>query len=304
MCGPHQGCGTQDGGAACTCASTICAQAGTTCQSAQTLATCAIDGNGCVYIESTTTCPSPQSCSGAAPSASCSLTCTNSCVQGQTTCVSGGLATCAMGSNGCWAYGVPAPCPGVRQACTGTAGAAACTCTVDPVCTAVGAVCAAASTVANCAQDAQGCFYEASSTACSGNNSLCLNAACVPCMGTTNVPNARVGVCGTGQQCCGVLSQTGQGTSPNCTGGVSSQCVPAGNCQDQPPTECTAGDYTLRLCTASADCASDVQWHINDAGMEASVSRTYCCNFGVVDAGSPFWCTNKLGQLAATTCLP
>src|SRR5580658_1692158 len=122
-------------------------------EDAQTLATCMVDGSGCPYVATTSTCSNSQSCSGMAPSAACSLTCTRSCSQGQTTCVSGGLATCTQGSNGCWAYGSPVACGGVRQTCTGTAGSAACTCMTDPVCRSVAPSCASASAVADCAQN-------------------------------------------------------------------------------------------------------------------------------------------------------
>jgi len=127
-CGPNQACTGTGSASACACVPSICTGAGAACQDGQTLATCTVDGNGCPYVHSTAPCPSSESCSGTPPSAACSLTCSSSCSQGQTACVSGGLATCTQGGNGCWAYGTPAACPKPNQSCTGSAGSAACTC--------------------------------------------------------------------------------------------------------------------------------------------------------------------------------
>src|SRR5207237_3993276 len=90
-----------DAGASCTCNASLCTQQGTACQDSQTVATCSVDSSGCPYVASTAMCSAPKSCAGTAPTAACSLTCTNSCSPGQTSCVSGGLATCSLGSNGC-----------------------------------------------------------------------------------------------------------------------------------------------------------------------------------------------------------
>jgi hypothetical protein len=205
-CGPHQTCtAAADAGAACRCNSSICSQTGSVCQDGQTLATCATDSDGCLYVASTTTCTSPQTCSGMAPSAACSLTCSNSCTQGQTSCVSGSLATCTLGSNGCFAYGTAVAC-GVHQSCTGSAGSTQCICNTDPVCSAVGNVCSNSSTSVNCAQDGDGCFYQASSTSCTngacGGGQCCTNACS---NGATQCPSnssTQLQTCGTGGNGC------------------------------------------------------------------------------------------------------
>jgi hypothetical protein len=90
----------------------------------------------------------------------------NGCSQGQTACVSGGLATCTLGSNGCWAFGTPVGCASAHQTCTVSAGLPACTCKTDPVCTAAGNTCAGSTMLANCGQDQQGCFYASTMLTC------------------------------------------------------------------------------------------------------------------------------------------
>jgi hypothetical protein len=174
-CGSNQSCtvGGADAGAmaSCTCKASACTQVGMICQDTQTLGTCAKDADGCFYVSSTSMCATPKSCSGIAPGAVCSLTCSDSCTQGQTSCVSGGLATCTVGSNGCRSYGAPAAC-GAHQSCTGAAGAAACTCNTDPVCTAAGTACSDSTHQVACASDSQNCVYQ------SGAPSACPNGAC------------------------------------------------------------------------------------------------------------------------------
>jgi hypothetical protein len=179
-CGSHQACtNTASGSASCTCVPSVCAQQGEGCQDKQTLVTCNVDQNGCLYVASIVTCPSSQSCSGTTPNAACSSTCTGSCAETQTACVPGGLATCSDANGACWAYGTPVGC-GPHQGCTGTAGSAACTCNVDPVCASVGAACVTPSTIANCAQDAQGCFYQSWSSSSSCVPGTCSGGRCQP----------------------------------------------------------------------------------------------------------------------------
>jgi hypothetical protein len=178
-CGPHEACTAKGGTAMCACTSNQCMQEGSVCENGTTLAKCAVDANNCPYVASTSTCSSPQSCTGVPPSASCALTCTSSCTPGQTSCVSGGLATCALGSNGCYAYGAPVPCASPHQTCTGTAGSAACTCNVTPPCTTTGKVCASANVLETCSTDSQGCVYGSANTTCTN---ACYSGACTYCI--------------------------------------------------------------------------------------------------------------------------
>jgi sulfatase modifying factor 1 len=291
-CGSYQTCTGAGSGAACTCTSSICVQAGSVCSNGQTLATCAVDGDGCPYTASTSTCPSPESCSGTAPSAACSLTCSSSCTQGQTACISGGLATCAQGSNGCWAYGTPVACGGVRQTCTGPSGSAACTCNASSLCSSAAAACANPSLIAVCAQDAYGCFYEGSSSPCSGSTPVCLNGACVQCgsgqmwcsssaqpqtcdsSGTWqnatacsgSTPLCSSGVCGCvpgALQCSGGDVQTcgtnnEWGTAVACAG--SSACAGPGLCETTTGPSCQASGAGLSNCGSSGEnCCTSVE---------------------------------------------
>jgi sulfatase modifying factor 1 len=228
------------------CGSSVCAQVGTVCQDNQTLVTCAVDANHCLSVASTSKCNSPQSCSGMAPNGACSLTCSSSCTQGQTSCVSGGLATCTLGSNGCWAYGAPIACPGTRQACGGTAGAAVCKCNVDALCKAAGSVCTNTTTVANCAADAQGCFYASSSPACAAGTPFCNGAGvCGVCQnGTTRCSFNGVETCGAGAWGAAIACPA---STPTCGG--------AGVC-GAPPSCKTAGAGRTNCGASSESCCT------------------------------------------------
>jgi formylglycine-generating enzyme required for sulfatase activity len=164
-----------DGGS---CALSECSQAGAQCRDNQTLVSCAIDAMGCPYVQSMETCPMDTPfCAGMSPSAACSSTCSDSCSQGATSCVSGALATCVKGSNGCFAYGTAVPC-GSRQSCTGAPGSAACTCNADPNCSGAGTVCAGAAVV-TCLQDPSGCWYGSVPSLCPSPSPICSNGNCV-----------------------------------------------------------------------------------------------------------------------------
>ena len=258
-CGAHQAC-TGGSAPSCACTSSICAQAGAVCQDGQTLATCTIDGSSCPYVASTSTCPGAQSCSGTAPSAACSLTCTSSCTSGQTSCVSGGLATCTLGTNGCWAYGPPATCPSAYQTCTGSAGSAACTCKADAVCTTVGPACVSNSSLASCARDGYGCVYKASSSTCSngacsgpsGSAACCTNTCTIgaapACLSTSST---QIQACATGGNGCTALSATACSSGLVCERYATPACVdpnwaewPVPNDVTEDPGSPNAASYT------------------------------------------------------------
>jgi hypothetical protein len=211
-----------------------------------------------------------MSCSGMAPSAGCSLTCTNSCTPGQTSCVAGGLATCTLGSNGCYSYSTPAAC-GPHQACTGSAGSAACTCEAAPSCSTTGTACASASAYVTCQADANGCLYTTGTTttcpngACygaAGSAQCCTNAcqAGSSCQGNTPV------TCAVGTNGC-LASTQGQGcagATPNCTGGsctgscsgaagscATGYCCSGGTCVANSVLACQASGGSCMSCTGS-----------------------------------------------------
>jgi hypothetical protein len=204
-----------DGG----CKPSVCAQVGTVCQGTQTVATCAKDANGCYYVASTAPCTMPDTCSGMPPNAMCSATCSDSCVQNQTTCLPGGLATCVRGSNGCLAYGTPTAC-GTHQSCTGAPGSAACTCNAYPPCTTVGKTCADGSTLATCMQDAQNCVFEMGTTPCT--NGACSAGACC-----TNACTSGTTNCSTP-----TTLQTCTAGSNGCTAWTSTSCAAGVTCSE------------------------------------------------------------------------
>lgn len=241
-CPADEACTVTNDVASCGCQPSACTQPGKLCQDSQTLATCTQDANGC-YQMATTSCASPQVCSGLQPDASCALTCADSCTAAQTTCLQGGKATCTRGTNGCLAFGTPAPC-GPHQTCASSGGSASCACNAS-VCTAAGNTCADSVTLATCASDAQGCFYEASTMTCSAS---CVDAKCGCTPGSTQ--------CGSGNttETCAANGtwSTGQ-VVPNSCGAV---CTPGstGGC---------ASTTALQTCSntgvwSSTPCGSDV----------------------------------------------
>lgn len=114
-------------------------------------------------------------------------------------------------------------------------------------------------------------------------------ATCDPDAGAYPVDctgSSAAGQCGS-QLCCGTLV-LGGGIIPNCSASsLTASC--AASCTDTPPgalSNCT-GSYSVRLCNAAADCASDT-------------GRPSCCSFG----SSPVaWCVDTTTALGGT-CLP
>ncbi len=145
-------------------------------------------------------------------------TCANSCSQGQTLCVSGGLATCSQGSKGCWAYGAPVACPSTHQGCTGSVGSAACTCNPSSVCTALGSTCENTSTQAICQQDSQGCFFEATASSCIDGacsaGACCANACTSAATACSPSSSTAIESCATGSNGCTAW------TSSSCASGL------------------------------------------------------------------------------------
>ncbi len=292
-CGSNQACtvGGTDAGAtaSCTCKASACTQGGTLCQDPQTLATCAKDADGCYYVASTSTCAMPKSCSGMAPGAACSLTCSDSCTQGQTSCVSGGVATCTLGSNGCRAYGAPMAC-GAHQSCTGAAGAAACTCNADPVCSAVGSACANATTLATCAKDAQNCMYESASMTCTNgacSSGACCTNGCSP--GQTTCVNGALATCTLGANgCWAYATAVACGTHQSCTGAAGAAAC---TCN---ASICTSAQNTCADPATLATCAIDAQNCAYESG-------TMACTNGACSGNK--CCTNAC-TIGATQCSP
>ena len=270
-CGTHQACAIKGGTAACGCTASTCTLAGTVCQDAQTVATCTQDADGCLYVASTSSCTMPMSCSGMAPNAGCSLTCSNSCTQGQTTCMAGGLATCTLGANGCWAYAAPVAC-GARQTCGGTAGTATCSCNTDPTCSAVGMTCASPTSLATCAKDPQGCFYVAMSTTCSNgacSAGACCTNTCTP--GEKTCMPGGLATCVQGANGCWAYGAAAAcGSRQTCTGAAG-----AGACTCN--TDPVCGNSTGNICpttSTTATCSVDGQNCIYESASSTCTNQT------------------------------
>lgn len=236
-CGTHQTCTSAGSSATCTCDASPCEQAGTVCQDSATVDTCVKDTNGCLYVASTDPCVSPKSCGGLAPTAACALTCSNSCTAGQASCVGGDLATCTLGSDGCYALGTPAPCPSTNQSCTGAAGSAMCTCN-GSTCTSTGSMCGTSTEQVICSEDSQGCFYQSGTVTCPYvcSAGVC-GGVCVP--GTTQCCDMTKGECGA----TGYSGNGGQTT-----------CEPSG----------VAIDVTTPDVVQTEVCLSTGEWSVGD----------------------------------------
>ena len=98
------------------------------------------------------------------------------------------------------------------------------------------------------------------------------------------------GGCGT-QSCCGTLVFDGGATTTNCyVPKLTAGCTDT--CNDNFPAAVAScrGAYTVRLCTAGADCAGDL------------AGNTYCCNFGS-PPGSFNWCVAGTIAAVANSCV-
>jgi hypothetical protein len=275
-CGTNQTCtvtGPAGATASCTCNSTQCAEAGTVCQNAKTLATCAKDANGCFYVAATSPCATPTSCSGMAPGAACSGTCSDSCTQGQTACSPGGLETCALGSNGCWTYAAPVAC-GAHQSCTGTAGAAICTCNNVPGCIAPGASCATVTSLVTCSTDAQNCVYQSASSACSN----CVGGDCCTdqCTGSSCVAGGLATCVVGGDGCKAYSAAVACGVHQTCTGAAG---IAACTCNTDPICDAvgTACADSMTLATCSMDARNCVYESATSQCVNGACSAGACC---------------------------
>lgn len=210
-CSPGQACTfTEDAGASCACALNACGpDGGTACENAGAiLDTCSVDSKGCAYVSASGPCPSGEFCSGQAPNAACSSTCTPSCTSGQTECVTGGLATCTSVNN-CLEWGAAVAC-GPHQQCQGAVGSAQCTCAIDPVCQGAASYCENG-TLVTCTTDSNGCAYQQTSQACSsgacevsGSTASCCAQACNgTCATLDTVHGIFVSASSTGASGCG-----------------------------------------------------------------------------------------------------
>jgi hypothetical protein len=282
QCGANRMCSVTAGVAACACVGTICSEAGEACQGGATVATCAKDANGCLYVASRMTCASPMVCAGTAPDVACSLKCSNTCTAGQKSCVSTEIATCALGSNGCDSYSPAVACASVNESCTGTAGSASCSCLVDPVCHTVGNTCSSNDTMTTtCAADAQGCIYNAGSKTCT--NGACSNGACCTnsCTeGQKTCVSGNIETCTLGSNGCWAYGAAGCPTHETCTGAAgSAQCTCA-------PSACTSAADFCSSTSVRTNCAQDGP---TKCFYEPSPTTTTCTN-GACSNGA--CCTN------------
>lgn len=103
-CGAHRACTGPSGTAKCTCTTDpVCSAVGNACSTGNaSVVMCQMDGNGCLFQASSTTCTN-----GACSAGAC---CTNACTVGVMECANGGIRSCQKGSNGCGAWTMTSTC--------------------------------------------------------------------------------------------------------------------------------------------------------------------------------------------------
>jgi hypothetical protein len=256
-CDPSKPCAVVGGTATCSCTSAPaeCGGAvGGACRANGELATCDLDGSGCLAVVSSGPCGPGLTCQGTAPNASCRCPAAPAVCGGTTGtfCQGAAVVTCRRDNNGCLGITATATCTGV-QTCGGSPGTARCTCPAPPAQCPGGAgkLCDGSGNLVNCVADANQCISVASSGPC-GTGLVCggqfPNAACgcppppAACKGATsgNVcqsPTSYVS-CATNAQGCVVVSSSNgacPGGSKPCTG-EPGQAVCA--CSTSAPPEC------------------------------------------------------------------
>jgi hypothetical protein len=155
--------------------------------------------------------------------------CANACALGDSTCQSGGVASCTSGTSGCTEWGPPAAC-GTHQACQVSGSSASCTC-IASACTQDGTVCAVANaTLDTCATDSMGCLYVASSMPCTTSVANAIPA----CTGATCGFACDSGYMLTGGMCTAMACAHDECTvggplNPNCSVCVQTLCLQEGD---------------------------------------------------------------------------
>jgi hypothetical protein len=191
-CGAHQTCAVGGGGvAACACNATTCTANGDFCSSGTEKSTCATDAQGCMFVSAgPVACPTHQSCTGAAGSATCSCNTDPNCASGTATfCASGtSKSTCGTDANGCFYVVSTDACP-AHQACTGSNPNGTCGCVAPPADCAGGAgsFCATSTSVSTCQVDGNNCVFVSGTASC-GTHQSCSGGAGVGACGCNAPP--------------------------------------------------------------------------------------------------------------------
>ncbi len=180
-CGAPLSCSGSLPNAKCVCPSVPAAcvdGAGTACDpsNGKNTITCGTM-NGCLVVtQGSTACPSPQICTGAAPTASCACPTDPLCQAGAGSyCdASGNLVACTS-VNGC-VQSSKGPC-GTGLVCSGSFPSGKCACPSVPNCPAAGSSCSN-NTLIKCTANAQSCLTEAD-TDCTASGLVCTGGACV-----------------------------------------------------------------------------------------------------------------------------
>lgn len=260
-------------------------RAGTSCQNAQTLLSCATDAAGCVTAATTITCPAGKPCSETASVATCSCgAAPPDCAGGvgKVCRADGQLVTCAVDpGTGCLVVASTSPCA-AGTTCQGAAPGASCRCPVPPPECADGAgtVCQGTGSFLTCVRDTNGCLLGRPATTCPAGKTCTGMAPSAAC--TCPAPPADC--------------QRGAGTLCNSVGALV-------RCDNDPTTGCLTVAATT-TCPAGMPCggafpAASCMCATPPAGCAEGVGRT-CSGTNVVT------CTRPAGMcfMAATTTCP
>jgi len=235
---------------ACTCPTPPvgCNQAGTNfCQSSTSIATCGLDGDGCLNITATSSCPSAKPCvNGVCTCPTPPAICTTAgtfCSDAST------LVTCANDVNGCLGISSTIGC-GTGKQCSGSAGSASCVCLPPPTDCPTGTggtVCRAGNVLATCGPDpTTGCVVTTGTTTCTATKPCAGSypaAACTcpaPPGGCTDPGMQNGTYCGNSTTAV-TCTTTGEG----CVNGSTTTCNAGQFCQQPYPMSACAAPVTL-----------------------------------------------------------
>jgi hypothetical protein len=293
-CGGRKICQGDAPSASCQCptAPTGCTGAGNSCVSGA-LVTCAVDGDGCIYPSTSTTCPTSEPCGGSFPNAVCTCPAKPAaCTTGQpgTFCDSTGKAivTCTLDANKCLGATAPSSC---AQPCAGSAGSVTCgSCEAPPAeCTGAGTLCDSAGRLETCGPDpSTGCLTKTNATPCGAPQtcqgafpgascacptapSICLNQTGTVCSGSSTVVTcANVNGC---------LTATTTKTCPSpqtCTGSL-----PSADCACPAVAACQSGSSGSYCDTSNGNLVTCTQ-----DGNSCFSAASNACPTGMVCSGS------------------
>lgn len=275
---------------------------GTSCQG-NSVVTCALDGNGCLYVKSTTTCPTGKPCAGTAPNAACTCPVAPTGCNGvpgnfcETTTSS---ATCAINAtNGCLEITARTTCPADANPCTDAAcSGGTCGQANDDTNTCTSGTCHVGSCCTGC-WNGTSCQGGGATTACGA-----AGASCVTCPDDGNACTDATCTAGT---CSHKNDDTNSCTGGVCQSGVCQTCSGNNVCVDQAPSG-WLGPIALyegvpsATPSCSAPFSSEVFTLRKDPVQVPATCSTCSCSYNATSYPTGWWCEATWKNKATGTC--